>query len=160
MRKAVNKKLSEHFTLYEIIEGKALHPAAIKLNWKWFVGEFNEAKFIELCEYMEGVRRWVNENYTSDVDVNKTISLVVNSGFRCRQWEWLRNRSGMSQHTIAAVDVVPGNVSRELAIEIMKAMADHYLIYHTGGFAISEPTANRLGFIHFDLRGWRARWTY
>ncbi len=160
MRKVANKKLSEHFTLYEIIEGKALHPTAIRWNWKWFEGEFNEPAFVELCEYMEDVRAWVNDSFVSDLDPDKPITLIVNSGFRCKQWEWKQGRSGNSQHTIAAMDVVPGNISRELAVEIMEAIYEHYSVYHIGGFAISEPTETRLGFIHFDLRGWRAQWTY
>lgn len=173
MMKIEDKQLSPHFSLYEIMQGKALPHKAWEMNWLAYEDEFNEERFIELCEKMEEERSWVNENYVSDINT-RDIGFRVTAGFRCLAWEHHRGRSGKSMHTIAALDIQPTNCSKELAVEIMDDLWDKNWSRSNGwegGFAIKRPTYNsssevvRKGFLHYDMRRrngklYPARWRY
>jgi hypothetical protein len=154
MRQHTNKQLTEHFSLYEVIEG-TLPISCVALNWKHF-DQFSLSKFTEICKQVEIVRAYVREKYGP-------ILFRVTSGFRCKEWELEQGRSGNSQHTIAALDIQFHGCEKEVSDKIMKDLEKKYWSVRTGwmgGFAIKRPTKELRGFIHFDNRGNFARWEY
>lgn len=164
-RSVNDRQLSEHFSLYEIIEGKAMPAYGIQLNWQ-HIDELDDSRFVDLCRQMEGVRAYINDNFKSDTGESE-IGLTVNAGFRCKAWELHRGRSGTSQHVLGAVDVVPSGCSMELADEILADLDKKYSprnVGWQGGFkryaaTISEDGGiDKPGFAHFDNRGRVARW--
>jgi hypothetical protein len=167
MRLTQNEKLSEHFSLYEIMEGTAMPQKGKRVNWKNF-SEFNKEEFVRLCKYMEHIRDEVNQEFNSDLN-NREIGFTVTAGFRAKEWELSQGRSGNSMHTVAALDVQPSNVSKALAVKILDWLYKRYSHRergHYGGFAIKKPTLDKVGnvikvgFLHFDLRKAVARWEY
>lgn len=164
MNKPKNEKLSEHFTLYEFVEGKALPREAVDLNWQNLNLNLIP-RFRELCERLECVRADINERFGNE-NKGKTVGLQINAGYRCKEWELRQGRSGLSQHTISAVDVYPTNCSKELANKILEYLEKKYWdknIGWYGGFAVGygKPKgAYNQGFVHFDIRKSVARWYY
>jgi hypothetical protein len=158
-----NIKLSEHFTLYEIMHGTNLSAASAMLNWKAYDKEFKLDKWRALCAAVEVVRAVMNDGrYDSlKLDPTRDIGFEVTAGFRCLAHEKSRGRAGTSQHTVnAALDVQPTNVGRNNAVKILRELHAMYDPTWGGGLAISHPrTKQSIGFIHFDL-GNRRRWTY
>jgi hypothetical protein len=145
-----------------MIEGVLMGRTGHEMNWSHFC-KFDHYKNIDLCEKMEVVRSLINKEFKSDSFSGKDIGLMVTSGWRCKEWEKYRNRSGNSQHVIAAIDVVPTNVSKAVSDRIVYFLNDTYsneVDGWMGGFAISNPGDSSTGFAHFDVRGYRARWTY
>lgn len=165
MRTIPNRKITDNFSLYEFIEA-TLPAEAVALNWK-HISEFREAEFIKLANFLQSLRNSINQQFRAENNGNE-IGLRITSGFRCKAWERLRKRSGDSQHTIAAADVQPTNCSPQLAVKIMDHLCKKYhprTTGHFGGFAIKRPDIEngrilRIGFLHYDLRGWTARWEY
>ena len=166
MKTIPNRKLTNNFSLYEFIEAQ-LPPEAIALNWK-HISEFKEAEYVKLANFLQSLRNSVNQQFRAE-NGGREIGMRITSGFRCKAWEHLRKRSGDSQHTIgAAADIQPTNCSPELAIKIMDYLYKKYYSRttgHFGGFAIKRPDIEkgkiiRIGFLHYDLRGWTARWEY
>ena len=165
--KPENTKLSEHFTLYEYVEGAAMPNNAIEMNWKAWSDE-HEAKVKEHIETLEQLRTWLNHCYKSHND-DKTISLSITAGFRCLEWEKHQGRSGNSQHTVCAFDIKASNCSRELSIKLHNAIYNYFDANKwMGGLAIKHATSGT-GFIHLDFRtptqehvkrGYGARWVY
>ncbi len=168
MRTLTNSKLTPHFSRYEIIEGTVLPEEAKKMNWK-NIKEYDETKFIPLLEDMEVLRSFINMLYKTDIG-GRNIGLEITSGWRCREWELFRKRSGEGQHPIAALDVRPTNCSAELSVQIMRRF--HTMFWprdngYIGGYAIAFPSYNTgdgklktTGFLHLDKRGSVVRWTY
>lgn len=160
-----NQKLTANFSLYEFIEA-TLPKEAVAMNWK-HINEFREAEFIKLANFLQSLRNSINQQFRAENNGNE-IGLQITSGFRCKAWEHFRKRSGNSQHTIAAADIQPTNCPPQLAVKIM----DYFFKKHNprtgghfGGFAIKRPEIKdgkiiRIGFLHYDLRGWVARWEY
>lgn len=167
MRTITNIKLTDHFWLYEFIEGRALPRKAIELNWK-NIDQFNIEDAREEAKFLEGIREVTNLVFQPK-NGGQEIGVRINSGWRCKEWELIQGRSGKSQHVKIASDIVPTNCSNELAVEIINHL---YHIYsprttgHKGGFAIKKPTYTdgnivSVGFVHFDRRKDKnARWEY
>lgn len=164
MRTIPNRKLSPNFSLYEFIEAQ-LPAEAIALNWQ-HIHEMKIDEFERLAKFLQQIREDINQKYRA-VNKGKEIALRITSGFRCKAWELIRTRSGNSMHCqLAAADVQPINCTPELAVEILSYFHTKLMRTHEGGLAIKHPDyykdgrVLRIGFIHFDLRGYRARWTY
>jgi len=168
-----NEKLSTHFSLYEVMEGRNLPAKAREMNWK-AVAKFDiEAWRSFARNHLEYTRKWINDRYKSDTG-SKVIRMVVLSGYRCLAWEKHKKRSGTSQHTKVAVDWRPDerDCSAKLAEKIMADFHDAHENPKTGyrgGLAIAEPKTVQgvrySGFIHQDPRpikanGTYTRWTY
>lgn len=165
MKTIPNKKLTDNFWLYEFIEAN-LPPEGIKMNWD-NIDQFSEKEALKMAEFLQKIRELINIVFR-DKNGNQEIGIRITSGWRCKEWELFRNRSGKSQHVICAADIQPTNCSNELAVEIIKYL---YHVFspretgHKGGFAIKEPTYKdgqivAVGFAHFDLRKSVARWEY
>ena len=158
-----NIKLSEHFTLYEIMHGTNLSAASAMLNWKAYDKEFKLDKWQRLCGAVEVVRAHMNDGRYDHLKIDPTrdIGFEVTAGFRCMAHEKSKGRAGTSQHTVgAALDVQPTNVMRNEAVLILRELHAHYNPTWGGGLAIAKPrTKQSIGFIHFDL-GKRRRWDY
>ena len=167
MRSLPNFMLTTNFSRFEVIEGTNLSRLAIELNWK-NIKEYDEVRFTKLLLQMEVVRSLINILYISDIDKNKEIGLRITSGFRCKEWELIRGRSGLGQHPLGAVDIQPTNCGNSQAITIMKHLYNIFWPRQNGfrgGFAIAEPTykdgrIEKIGFLHFDNRNEIARWIY
>lgn len=170
MEKPDNIMLSEHFSLYEVVEGKSLPSRAIELNWKNFHEQLDIDVWKEFCKkWMEYVRKFVNDVYVSDKGSDE-IRIVMLSGWRCREWEIEAGRTGKSQHVIAAGDWEPDSrdVSDELSVTIMHEFHKSHNEIFPHGLAIKKPTRGKnyphriikTGFIHIDQRPWKARWEY
>lgn len=167
METLVNKNLTKNIKLYEVIGGATVPPEGNALAWR-HIAEFNEARMQVICNRVQEVSDLVNSTFKVR-NGNKRITFIVGSGFRPRAWELLRNRSGASRHVQSdALDVIPGNCSARLAVEIIQWLNTRYSPVvggWNGGFAIKEPTYKgkriiKIGFAHFDNRGVVARWTY
>lgn len=164
MRTLPNRKLANNFSLYEFIEAQ-LPAEAIALNWQ-NIHEVKINEFERLAKFLQKIRDDVNQMFKARND-GKEIGLRITSGFRCEAWELLRHRSGNSMHCqLAAADVQSTNCPPELAVEILSYFYTKLMRTHEGGLAIKHPDyykngkVLRVGFLHFDLRGYRARWTY
>jgi hypothetical protein len=161
MRQIADRQLTQHFRLYEFIESQ-MPDEAVALNWKYF-----DTSTIMLWEILalelEKTRKLINENFTSDLGFQE-IGIRIAAGFRCKEWELIRGRSGNSQHTICAADIQPVKCSREMAVKILHFIYSKYNEYWKGGLAIKYPSKQGnlllIGFVHIDIRGKRARWTY
>lgn len=162
MRKAENIRLSENFMLYEFIEAQ-MPFEAIALNWTHF-DQTNILGWQLLAKHLQKFRGLINDNFKSDIGF-ADMGLRITSGFRCREWELLRGRSGDSQHCIGyAADIQPTNCSREQAAKIIHWLYSKHNEYWQNGLAIKYPSREGnillIGFLHLDIRGKRARWTY
>jgi hypothetical protein len=169
MRKVPNKKLTTHFTLYEIIEGADVKPLGHNVNWENF-DDFDEEGFVAFLLDIEEVRSEMNFMFR-DKNNGVEIGLIVAAGFRHKIYELMQKRSGKSFHTDKAVDVTPESVGRvkmsqSLRLEILEWMYKRYNPVKTGwkgGFAIGWPKPRgrfEKGFAHFDPRQTITRWEY
>jgi len=158
MKALPNTQLTRNFHLYEFIEAQ-LPFEAVALNWK-YITRFDMLKWEEMALELEKDRRLINEHHKPDLFGFDDIGIRITSGFRCIEWELLRGRSGLSQHTICAVDYIPTNVSRSKAIVILKWLYDIQDKTWPGGLAIKHPEQMKTGFIHKDTRKELARWNY
>lgn len=176
MTRLPNKQLSEFFWRHEVLYAPVLHRDGngkvhrlADVNQQ-YIKQYNEAAFVDLLQRMDVVRFHMNQHFNSDIDPTRNIGLQVTSGWRCKQWEFLKGRNGSSYHTIAAVDVIPVNCSQQMAVEILAWMDDFYQSIEPGhgwfgGFAVAKPRRHpngsiiSIGFAHFDL-GRRRRWKY
>ncbi|MCE1202912.1 MAG: hypothetical protein LWX09_12540 [Bacteroidia bacterium] len=162
-----DKPLSRFFTRHQVIQGTALPLEARQLNWQ-HIDEYlkNESRYVDLCSKVDQIILDLQSTFCSRP--YSTFTLAVSSGFRCLKWEHLRQRTGLSQHTVgAALDLYP--VSNALSdaelVAIMHHIKKKYEPSWTGGFAMKPPIlkAGRLisiGFAHFDNRPQKARWNY
>ena len=161
MRNIPDKRLTKNFMLYEFLEAQ-LPFEAISLNWK-YIQEGDIFGWELLALEFQKLRGLINENFKSDIGFDD-IGIRVTSGYRCKEWELLRGRSGDSQHTKCAGDIQPTNCSRELAVKILHWIYSKYNEFWLGGLAIKNPSkegnALLIGFVHLDTRGNRARWSY
>ena len=156
MRHIPDKQITKHFRLYEFLEAQ-LPAEAVALNWKNVTID-TVLKAEELALELEKIRSLANSEFKSDLGFPE-IGIRITSGYRCVEWEYIRKRSGDSQHTVMAVDVQPINCSRKQAKEILQFVYDQYSPWWEGGIAISKPK-NKIGFIHIDKRIYKARWKY
>jgi len=153
MRHIPDRQLTRHFRLYEFLEAR-LPWEAIALNWK-SINSDTVFKAEELALELERIRALTNSEFKSDLGFPE-IGIRITSGYRCKDWEYIRKRSGDSQHTVMAADVQPINCSREQAKQILQFVYDQYRVWWDGGLAISK----KKGFIHIDKREYKARWEY
>ena len=164
-----NRKITDNFTLYELIES-SLPQQAVDLNWQ-HIDQFsvNISLWESLASELQKLRNIINAEFKQG-NGGREIAVKLNSAFRCKEWELFRGRTGSSQHCVgAAADIQPVNCSNRLAVEIMQWLYEkHYSREHgwPGGFAMSKPVytqggiIERVGFLHYDLRGFPARWQY
>lgn len=169
MKTIPDKKLTRNFSLYELIQS-SLPPVAVQLNWK-HIDEFmvNYNTWIKLADHLQAIRNMINSEFRIGNGDNE-IGVHITSAFRCRKWEIRQKRNGSSQHCVgAAADIQPVGCSNRLAVDIMQWLYNkhwHRDGGHHGGFAIKQPTYTQkgtitlIGFLHYDLRGHVARWTY
>jgi hypothetical protein len=162
MKTIPNRKLTNNFSLYEFIEG-AMPPEGVATNWK-NIAQMNIAKIEEAANHAQTMRNLINREFKSDTGAAE-IGLTITSGWRCKEWELKRGRSGNSQHLIAAYDAIPSNCSKEQAANIINWLFQRFRRNYNGGLAIKQPTLENgkiklPGFIHFDFRGYVARWEY
>ena len=167
MERPPNKQLTHNISLHSVIGGTNLPAKGNKMAWRHFAA-FDESRMTALCRKIESVFEDVNANFQAK-NKGKRITILVAAGFRPRVWELLQKRTGNSRHTTSdALDVVPGNCTRKLAVEILAWLNQKHSPVvggWFGGFAIRLPTITngeitRTGFVHFDDRGTVARWTY
>jgi hypothetical protein len=156
MKAFPNTKLTRNFHLYEFIEAQ-LPFEAVALNWK-NISAFKMDLWERQALEIQRMRNMVNQNFKSDLGFDE-IGIRILSGFRCREWELIRKRSGNSQHTICATDTQPTNCSRDQAIKINLWIHEQYKDW-PGGLAIKHGSGDLVGFIHLDPREGRARWVY
>lgn len=161
LEKYNNIQLTDHFTLYEFIEAK-MPCEAIAMNWRHFKDD-DVSIWKSLAEDLEKMRLLVNDNFTSDIGF-KQIGIRIEAGYRCKEWELFRGRTGNSQHTICAADIKPINCTREMTVKILHWIFSKYNEYWKGGLALKSPSKEGkillTGFLHIDKRGKRARWSY
>ncbi len=168
MKTIPNRNLTDNFTLYEFIEGQ-LPPQGIAMNWK-NISEMDVDRYATVvAPHAQFIRNLINREFRNDLS-NKEIGLQITSGWRCLDWEYFRNRSGKSQHVHAAYDAQPIGCSKAMAVAIIAWLFAKYndrKTGHSGGFAIKKPTrfkskpgVEKVGFVHFDFRGYPARWDY
>ena len=158
MRQIPNHHLTKNFTLYEMIEGQ-LPYEAVQLNWQNY-DEFNIENAKKVLRVIQQRRDIINQMFISDTG-DSSIGLRITSGFRCLAWERIRKRSGNSQHVYSlAGDVQPMFCSDGLAIKIIQWLYNQDNESYEGGLAIKYPKFQKIGFIHYDARGYRARWEY
>lgn len=170
--------LTKNITFHEYMEG-TLPTLAYNLNWKSFnnLNDTQKEEFINKAKQVaievQKERDYINEHFKHENN-NKEFTVLITSGFRCKEWELHQGRSGASQHTIAAIDFVIMNCSLELSAKIHKDIFDRRNKSWLGGFAIKYPTTSKgklttSGFIHIDCRqpdtyqiqrGYGARWIY
>ena len=161
--KPKNKNLSDHFTLYEYVEGQALPHKAIKMNWKAWNNEL-DIRVGEHIQAIEELRAYLNASHEGG------ISIIITAGYRCEAWELYRGRSGNSQHTVCAFDIKAAgrdfNELKDIQDEIYRYFETRKWM---SGLAIKHPTEYTLGFVHVDFRqpsdehirrGYGARWVY
>jgi len=168
MRTIPNRPITRNFSLYELIES-SLPSVAVKLNWQ-NIDQFmvNLQQWEALAHYLQTIRNMINSEFRSGNGGNE-IGVHLTSAFRCRQWEIRQKRNGSSQHCVgAAADIQPSRCSNRMAVDIMQWLHQRHWPRdsgHHGGFAIKHPTYRNgiiilTGFLHYDLRGNVARWTY
>lgn len=162
MRSIPNTRLTTDFSLYEFIEAQ-LPPRGVALNWK-NIRKMDMEKIHMAAQHAQSIRDLINKEFKNDLYA-RPIGLTITSGWRCREWELLRGRSGDSQHTIAAYDAIPSNCSLRMAVSIIGWIKHHFEPSYEGGFAVALPKVKdgkiiSTGFFHFDFRGHKARWTY
>lgn len=162
MRTIPNRQITPNFSLYEFIEGK-LPSIGVQMNWK-NIQQMDIKKIEEAAKHAQSIRDLINKEFKSDNSKNE-IRLSINSGWRCKDWELRQERSGNSQHVIAAYDATPTNCSIKEAVSIIGWLYHRFSRSYNGGFAIKKPTFENgkiilPGFVHFDFRGHMARWEY
>lgn len=147
-------KLTTNFSLKEFIEG-AMPSEAIKMNYEQITVE--QRKNIGLiAEELQKLRDKTKAEFGS-----KFSGFRITSGLRQKAWELKQGRSGNSQHTKGwAVDFQPICDKEDYLIIfywIFKQLENF-----KGGVAQKKPNLSKglKGFIHLDLRGYRARWEY
>ena len=148
-------KLQPNYSLHEFLEGKALPKQAIEMNYEMVTVE-------QLCKIGMVTHKLQDlRNKTVAKFGAKFKGFRITAGLRQKQWELSRNRSGKSQHVEGwAVDIQPicdVTIYAEIFNWVMKEEANFF-----GGLAQSnfDLKNNKFGFIHLDLRGAVARWTY
>jgi len=162
MRTLKDKQLTENFSLYEMIEGQ-LPEAGKLMNWQ-HISEMDIDKITIAAKHAQKMRDLINANFKSDTGAAE-IGYKITSGWRCRAWEKHQGRSGNSQHVIAAYDAQPSNCSMRQSSEIIGWLKKQFEADYKGGLATKLPSFSKgmmitAGFIHFDFRGTKARWTY
>ncbi len=161
MRSIPNKQLTKNYTLWEMIEGQ-LPEKGREMNWK-NIHEMDLDKITEAAKHAQTIRDLINKEFK--LDGVEEIKFIITSGWRCKEWELIQKRSGNSQHTKAAYDAVPSGCSVLDAAAIIGWLYNRFYKNYNGGFAIKRPTTKdgkmvSAGFVHFDFRGYIARWTY
>ena len=163
IRTKPNYKITKNFSFYEMMES-SLPYEAVKLNWL-NIDDYNPDNAVKIIEVAQSRRDLVNRQYKSDTS-DKEIGFILTSAFRCLDWERIRKRSGASQHVKSlAVDIQPINCSDEMATDILQWLHNQDYSNYEGGLALKKPTyknraIHRIGFLHYDARGFKARWSY
>lgn len=148
-------KLQPNYSLHEFLEGTALSKQAIDMNYELLTVE-------QLCKIgMIAYKLQDLRNKTLAEFGVKFKGFRITAGLRQKQWELMRKRSGNSQHVQGwAVDIQPICDVKDYAQIfnwVFKSQSGFF-----GGLAQSpfDLQKNSFGFIHLDLRGEVARWTY
>jgi hypothetical protein len=153
-----NNKLTRNFWLYEFIESK-LPDEAIALNWQNINTDIVQ-NIEKIALEAQRIRNTLNANFKSDLKFPE-LGVRITSGYRCKEWELIRKRTGLSQHTTGgAIDLQVINCSRNQAIELQKWVYEQYKDWQ-GGLAIKWNEGESIGFVHIDGRTTgAARWVY
>jgi hypothetical protein len=152
-----NNKLTRNFYLYEFIEAQ-LPSEAIALNWQ-NIGTDIVQNIEVIALEAQRIRNTLNANFINDLGFPE-LGVRITSGYRCKQWELIRKRSGLSQHTTGgAIDFQIINCSRQQSIDLQQWIYKQYEDWK-GGLAIKYAEGDKLGFIHIDNRDGKARWIY
>jgi ribosomal protein L17 len=159
----MKEKITDNYCLSEFVYIYGV-PAANKINEKAITKE--QIAFIKshLAPLAQQIRNEINAEFR---EMNGgEIRLRITSGFRAKEWDISRGRSGNGEHPKGtAIDVQPiGCHNDEMYMKVFNWIANKYKD-HNGGFALKNPTTANdkivsFGFIHFDFRGFRARGTY
>jgi len=166
MKPKKDRQITEHFSLFEFVEGKVLIPEAIALNWK-HIKELDEDNMLAILNSIETDRVEINKEFREE-NGGIEIGIRITSAFRCEAWEIIKKRKVPSRHSKSyAVDYVPITRKPELAIKIMDWLEKKHKprTGWQGGFARKSPTYKdgkliKTGFIHKDLQKPLARWDY
>lgn len=151
-----NIQLTKNFSLKELIEGTALPPSAVKLNYEYF-DKSKLSDLVTLAESLQFIRDCTKEKFG-----NSFKGFRVTAGLRVVQWELKKGRSGNSQHPkYKAADIQP-ICSTKHYDEIFNWIFETFNETWKGGFAQKKPDlkSGKLGFIHVDNRNKKARWEY
>ena len=137
----VNKQLTENFKLREFLISK-------------FYNEDQQAKVLASVtpEVLENIQE-LAENLQVLRDVVKE-PIKINIAFRPKWWELERGRSGRSQHVFGrAADIKVSNVNPFHLYLIVKRLISKGKMKQ-GGIGLYDT------FLHYDIRGHKARWDY
>lgn len=156
-----NKQLTKNFSLHELMyatlneKGRQMNDKAISL-----MSDSDKEELFTNFQKIANKLQKIRDKYN--------LPISINSGYRCRDWELFRGRSGRSQHVLGkAVDFHVVCKDNEKYNEIMKNImkdCEHWM----GGLAECTSQGNYI-FIHIDIRipnaqhikrGFGARWTY
>lgn len=132
-----NLQVSPNFQLWEFVQGKAIDSSHYEAFWA-SLGHPEIEKIYVLAGWLQAVR----DHYAKPV--------IITNSFRPFWYEKSRNRSGKSQHvTGGAADFYVQDIP-------LKQVYSDWEPRWAGGFAIN----NTQGFIHADVRSYKARWEY
>ena len=144
-----DKKLSKNFSLREFVEAKDIHPSYYPNFWEALKkNKEHQENLAKLANRLQKVRKKLNEVFRTPGE----IKLVITSGYRPVEYEYIKGRSGKSQHTLGkAADFVPSadNIKIPL-VQIYRLIEPDW----AGGLSLYLSD----GFIHGDIRGFRVRW--
>jgi uncharacterized protein YcbK (DUF882 family) len=141
-------KLTKDFWLIEFVEGKAMPPEAIKMNY--------EQLPIYLLPRIGVIAMdlQILRDKAKQVFGDKLKGIQVNCGARVKKWELLQGRSGDSQHCeLWAADITPICAEEDFN-EIFEWMYDYLNLHHKGGLGYYPERK----FLHLDKRMGNARW--
>jgi len=161
MSKLKNRQLTENFKLFEFLFPENMPKLSHEMNITHLQNNPNDFVDVilnaqKIAKVLQEIRNNLNEKY------NQKIRIRINSGYRCPEWEFHRGRNGKSQHVKGhAVDFV---IVCENSQKIMNELYEELNKNFVGGVACKRETRNGtrgvIVFIHLDLRGHEARWSY
>lgn len=158
-------KLTKNFTLSEAtnwINRLGYTPTTRAWYEKLAQDQLNKPEILSniqaIAKHLQEVRDQINEKWP---EYKGGLRIQTTSWLRPLEWEKMRKRSGLSQHTQGhAVDFIVVNPKLKPAQrnEIMEWIFEQHKDFK-GGLAFKKSGDN-WSFIHIDLRGRKARWEY
>jgi len=153
-------QLTENFTLDEFIESSFFKNYQKKV---WQTYHKNEYEYLPLAQKLANqlqiIRNYFNDN---NVDSDYYYAIQITIAFRPLWWEKLQGRNGNSQHRyFKASDIKVYKVHKTTN---KKIQVSPKIVYETISYLIDngEILQGGLGlydsFVHYDIRGQRARW--
>lgn len=161
--KITNERFTTNFTFAELVRNR-VNPKGTEYNHKYITKEqYNNLKY-KLAPFLQKIRDDVNAKFAEEN--GSPITIIMTTALRVLEWEHFRGRSGKSYHAKAlAGDLKPGNCKNDdMYVKVFHYIMSKYADF-VGGVACRMYTYNKgkiatQGFIHIDLRGFRARWNY